>query len=382
MDEYFQISDKTRTLEHQYATLLSEKQRLETLLVEEDFFELYSRCEELERNMSEIDVNKYEREIRELRAQINILNERSTMSDNLAEKLTREKEELAVQLQREASKKDVAGDKKAIKELSKEIKDLGRVLTGGAEGDVYALLQGIKRELEALGAMSLSAENKAENELMMYKTRETESACKVKELTREVDRLKKENGKLVLRESEAIGAMRNELKELMEKQAVLLDAKPKGVEGAVVKREMVLDASGVEELLDPEIDVGRPWDFTAPGPMKKRPAAAEPRRMQRKSLMPTGTESLKPSVGPRKALKKSIKSAEPPPPGPAEEPENIKNTKDSEAVPKPATVNKSYVPASLLRPENSSFFADLSFNNSSPIVKNPKLNPPKKNLQK
>jgi chromosome segregation ATPase len=344
MDEYFQISDKTRTLEHQYATLLNEKQRLETALVEEDFLELHSKYEGLARCVSEIDVNKYEQEIEELKTQVDSLGKRKVESDHHIVRLNREKEDLAEQLRRESSS---AEDKELLRGLGKEVKHLSSLLGGSMSGDVHVVLQDIKREIEALGAKAAEEQMKKDaemgnilKELGTYRRSDKEYLRRIEELTREVDELRRENRRLT------------------EKQALLPgaeDLKSRKEKGVETRKEVTSDAFTVEDkMLCPETYVEEPWNITLPKPKPVRKKVVSQKRAQASSQV------------------KGAKPADAQPAKAVLEPENINNVITD--------IKKAYVPASLLKPENSSFFADLSFNHSSPVVKNPRINPPKKNL--
>lgn len=445
MEKYFQMSDKTRTLEQQYAGLLTKRSEIEIQLVEEDYNKLLVSYEELV-TATRNDEDRHREQIDGLNALVDELNRNKAENEEMQVKLLEEKKHLADTI-RELEEKKSRGleeDKQSIKKLKKEVKELNEMLgkRGHSEiSEVHAVLKSVKDNLEnmldklqeshVLHKMELE---KINEEVNMLKSRNVESVDEAKnmkkdfgdivrrgvislkddvirEIREEVEKLREipeekkcvsgperelellkeanlrlreenavlsQNRKLMKEKDEIISALRENMKqksELIDMQRTLI--KGAGNENVVrgddicnvFDEEIKAEESGNELLLlENECNnkgLEQNWkDVPVKPRLTKRKITTTATKVMDRDRKPASKPAHKPLRKPNDAKKASSGiNVEVPP-----------------EVPKNGGMSgKFFVPGNLLKPENSSYFADLTFSNSSPVnIRKDKPSLPKK----
>lgn len=452
MEEYFRISNETRTLEQQYTDILVSKLRLETELVEEDYCIVAMNHREEIRRMED-DESRRREEVESLREVVEQLSRDKIEKEESVVQLIQEKEDLTDKLEKLQDRmgRENGEGRENVKKLKKEIKDLGEVLKKkeqecvkmeelnsvlrSAEGNLQEIVrrlqedggrwqEGLDRIGVEIGALKSSEESirqikemaselvqlgredrsaQCVNEIVEVMRKEVDqvrgdilrmiSSCgiseEVKELRESNRRLREENAalaqnqRLMVEKDQVI----NVLKEGMKQKDEVIGIQRKAMEGmkTEARREGVLEREDVPRgesdnglvSLENEYNIGkknveRLWDDV---PIRPKPSQQKiETNTSRKRTV--AAKEKRPGVrgGPKasgQATKKNVAKRS--------EPAKSAECKEVPTNEAPATQPKKLVaPVSLLKPENSSYFADLTFNNSSPIIKKSRFNPPKK----
>ncbi|UYI26968.1 hypothetical protein J0A71_04g08130 [Encephalitozoon cuniculi] len=412
MEEYFQISDKTRTLEHQYTDLLTRKLRLETLMVEEDYNSLVASHEELV-TRTRASEDSYIRQIDDLKAMIDQLSCDGSKKEDEIRRLVEENEALTSTVQRLERKDKEKSAEEANRNRNKSLEGPGEDGVWEAAGlrkmdEMHRIIRSVEDELRGnlsrLQEDCIRYKGDAERMRLEIEKLELKNAANVEKIREikedragledEVKRLGLENARLArenicseeLRRSisekdEIISA----LKENMRQKSEMIEIQRKMIEDASRENGIVLnddvcnvfdeDVLKAEESGD-ELDLGdgyggkeQLWDGMAvkPRPVQKRASSASTRK---KTGVPKRERSRKaPS---KAAIDKSNNRT-------GIDDKMVSRPMENREVPTTAEASKRpFIPGSLLKPENSSYFADLTFNNSSPMIQKSHLNLPKK----
>lgn len=380
MENYFQISDKTRILEQQYADVLARKLRMETELVEEDYSDLLAAYEDLVARAA-CDENKHRRRIDELGAVVDQLGREKTEGSDALVQMKREMEQLS------RTRED---EEKQSQKVLESLRSVRMDEDGTKISEICAVVRSVEKSLNSIlnrpqeecdrhksdlekvraeiAALREAREPGIEESLVNTLRKEIEWLGSLVESNMGRDELKqlREANARLLQENAVLGDAERRmkekdeiidaLKERMKQKSDVIEAQKRQLEMRekhVVSKENVLnvfdDVLKAEESGNDLVECDEKIkDFWADVPIK--PKSAKP-------------------VVPKKAAKnprvrKPVNRANP---------KLVKPAKETPAEPK-----RLFVPGHLLKPENSSYFADLTFNNSSPIIKKTQFNPPKK----
>lgn len=413
MEEYFQISDKTRTLEHQYTDLLTRKLRLETLLVEEDYNDLLVTYSELVSKTRD-SKDSYKKQINDLKTMIDKLNQDNAGKEDEIRRLVEENKNLMSTVQKLDRK-----NKEEDRQEEKKSKG-GKKGVGGFKEDEVWEIEGFKK-MDEIHRIAKSVEDelqsnlrKLQEECIRYrgdtermaseieklKLKNADSIEKIKEIKEskadmedKLKRLEEENARLMKEKiySDELRRSINEkdeiisaLKENMKQKSEVIEMQRRMIGGELRESRVILndDVCDVfdEEILkaeegDDELELGDEcntmgqfWNDAPIKPKAIRKKSGGPASTRRKTNVPKVEKA-------RRILPKATTSIEKSKPDintkvPDKILDNKETSKASEAS------RKLLAPGHLLKPENSSYFADLTFNNSSPVIKKDQL--PKK----
>ncbi|AFN83456.1 hypothetical protein EROM_080340 [Encephalitozoon romaleae SJ-2008] len=414
MEEYFQISDKTRTLEHQYTDLLTRKLRLETLLVEEDYNNLLVMHSELVSKARDSE-DSYKKHINDLKTMIDKLNQDNAKKEDDIRRLTEENKNLmsTVQELEKKSKEESRQGERKIKGGKKGAGDLEEDEIWEVEGlkkmdEIHRIAKSLEGELQS-NLSKLQEEciryrgdtERMASEIEKLKLRNADNIEKINEIKEnkadieeKLKRLEEENARLAKEKicSDELRRSINEkdeiisaLKENMKQKSELIEIQRRMIGGGPQESRVILndDVCNVfdEEILkaeegNDELELGDEcnameefWNdvpIKSKATMRKKPEGVASAR--RKTNAPKAEKI-------RRILPKAVTSIE--------KTKSDINTKvfdrvlDNKEISKTSeTSRKLLTPGHLLKPENSSYFADLTFNNSSPVIKKDQL--PKK----
>ncbi|KAG5860463.1 hypothetical protein KMI_01g00980 [Encephalitozoon hellem] len=412
MEEYFQISDKTRTLEHQYTDLLTRKLRMETVLVEEDYNDLLATYLELVSKARDSE-DDYKRQISDLKTMVDKLSQDNAGREDDIRKLMEENKNLVGVVQNLERRNKEEGEQEEKSKGGKKgagcLKEEGLWEMEGFKkmDEIHRIAKSVEDELRS-NLNRLQEEciryrgdtEKMASEIEKLKLKNIESIEKIKEikesradLENKLKRLEEENTRLLkesvcfdeLRRSisekdEIISALRENMKqksEVIEMQRKMIAEGPR--ESKIILNDdfcnifdegiLKAEEGGDElELGDEYNTKGQPWSDAFAKPTAEKMKAKGPVSIRRKASAPK-VEKV------RKIPSKVVKSMEKTRPDMDTRMEG--GILDGKETPKtPEASKKLLTPGYLLRPENSSYFADLTFNNSSPIIKKDQL--PKK----
>ncbi|TBU18197.1 hypothetical protein CWI42_090380 [Ordospora colligata] len=444
MDQYFRISDRTRTLEHQYMGILARKLKMEVLLVEEDYEELGRRYAELEEASSCMeekymeDMRKQNEEMGQLyherdmmRMRIEEIDERNRcLMEELKDALEKKRAE-ELRMMAEISKMNEVmrtvetkiNDEESNENVSNEVWTSGMKrmdeiyeVVKAAEGKFCEILSKMQSECEMYKS-SIEKMNTEMSEMRVRQSagmKENEAMKESKMLIEEeLKRVKCENEELndknmkLKEDSDALCRARRSLeekdeiicalKENMKQKSEVIEMQKKIIEGglqkSVVSRDVVYNVfddvieaeeSGNDLMLDEGCaSINEPY----------KEVQAEEGVYGMNAHVSNVNKGLK-VLGNKQPAKRSVnlgvtkrvgmyKSKDMPKAQPKVVLHN--NTKESKANDatgihgiKKSPVKRLLASGGLIMPENSSYFADLTFNNSSPVIKKDMSRFPKK----
>ncbi|ADM11970.2 uncharacterized protein Eint_080340 [Encephalitozoon intestinalis ATCC 50506] len=408
MEEYFRISDRTRTLEHQYTDLLTRRLRFETLLVEEDYSNLLAAHEEFI-SKAKTSEDNYKEQIDGLKAMVDQLNHDMAEREDNIRRLMEENINLVSMVQRlEEKSKEDQGVRKGLNELVedrlweaqdfKKMDEMHRIVKS-VEDELRSNLSKLQEDCIRYRGdterMSSEIEKlklkNAEHIEKMKEIKESRSVLedKMKKLEEENNRLMRENihsdelRRFISEKDEIISALKENMRqksEVIEMQKKMIASSPK--ESRVVLSNDVYNVFEEDlkaEESDGELELGdgygtkeQLWNdiSSQPKPVGKsakslgsgRKKTAAPKREKTRKVPPKLTATIDRSNARENADNKISGKL-----------------LDIQEAPKASEPSKKlFTPGFLLKPENSSYFADLTFNNSSPIIKKDQPNLPKK----
>ncbi|KAH9410980.1 hypothetical protein HK407_09g13940 [Ordospora pajunii] len=447
MDQYFQISDRTRTLEHQYMGVLARKLKMEVLLVEEDYQELERRYAELEGAMSYMkeehmeEVGRQNEEIGRLcherdlmRVKAEEMDERNRcLMEKLKEALERKRaDELRLMGEINKMNEVVRETETRIKEDESNENVNNAMWTSGMKrmDEIYEVVKAAESKLcEMLSNMqtecdkhksSIEKMNAEMNEMRakhaagmkeneIIKESKMQAEEELKRVRHENEVLNGKNLKLMedsdalcrvtrsLEEKdEIICALKENMKqksEVIEMQKRMIES---GAQKSVVSRDVICNVfddiieaeeSGNDLMLDEgcadidELGIDRQisgvgvYGLNANVTSAKKDVGVITRKQPAKKSGSLGAAKRSRMCKSKDALKAQPKVV-------LQKNNNVKETKANDGASMP-TIKKSPVKrllasGGLVMPENSSYFADLTFNNSSPVIKKDMSRLPKK----
>lgn len=414
MEEYFQISDRTRTLEHQYTDLLARKLRLETLLVEEDYNGLVASYEALASTPRDDGLGE---QIEELRAEVERLVDDKAGLESRLKGLEEEKkglegvvESLSRRIEEsEQSAPTGRSKRKGVRATEKD--SLAEDEEARRMEEMYVTVKSVERELRS-GLGRLQEEcmrykgdvERMSVEMAELRARNAESARAIEEMDRskaeleeEMKGIVKENSRLA-KENVCLDELRRSLgekdeiisalKENMRQKSEMIEMQKRLGENASRKAKVVMseDVCNVfdDEMLKAE-DSGNGLDLDEYGGARTEERLwddipIKPRSVGRKT---TGTAGVRRKTGVDKGEKVPKRGPKTVAAGTNRNKENIGNEAGGKSSAGSTTSRVAEPPrifalGGLLKPENSSYFADLTFNNSSPVIKKDQLDLPKK----